>query len=96
MTRARFQYHPGVMGSLVYFFCVISTFKSVHGDVKGSFKDVSHPKKVTKLNYKYLVFKTAKQQNAFWHLPSYRRCIIQIFTLISFYGGIREVQDGCM
>lgn len=60
MTRARFQYYTGVMGSLVYFFCVISTFKSVHGDVKGSFKDVPHPKKVTKLNYEYLIFKSAK------------------------------------
>lgn len=51
--KSFFQHCRGVSREApVYFFYVVFTFTSVHGNFKGSFQDLPHPKKVGKLNYK--------------------------------------------
>lgn len=51
----------------------------------GSFKGPPHPKKVARLNYKCLIFKSAEEnENAFWRLLSRRRFITQASTRFHF------------
>lgn len=82
MIRARIQHYTVAAGNPVYFFCVAFTFRYIHSSFKGSFKVSVPPKNVAKLNYKCLIFNSAKTKNTFWHLPLRRRFIIQASTFI--------------